>query len=709
MKPRRLAFHTALTSSPSSGSLNQTLTLHFSPWILGLAFLGLSHLAQAQDVTSGLNLYSVDWAGGTIASGATLQLDNGATVSGNATNNGTLQYNASENLTISNTVAGTGTLSLTGSGTLTLTRANTYTGLTTVSTGVLNIQNANALGTTAAGTSVTSGAALQIQGGITTLAEALTLRGTGVSASGALRNISDNNTYAGLVTLGAATRINSDAGTLTLSNTGIITGATFGLTVGGAGNTSIASIIGTTSGTLTKDGSGTLTLTGANTYTGGTTISAGTLSVGSGGTGGSIAGDVTNNATLAFSRSDAMTYAGIVSGTGQVTKSGSGTLTLSGANTYSGGTVLSGGTLTAGHQNAFGTGALTIGASTVLDLANYNIGNTLTNNGGTILNAGTLLGGNFNGGTTDLSGTNSTVTEVTGTATVNVTGADATITTVSGGTLNVNAAGTTIQSYNGGNVAVGAARTVTIHEGTSSGSLSGEGGLAKAGTGTLTLTGTNTYSGATTVTAGLLTVNGDNSSSATTVGAGATLGGSGTIGALVVQNGATIAPGNSPGTLAVDGNVTWQGGGNYNWQLVNALGSAGTGWDTLAINGELNLGALSSANPFNLNLWSLSSAEATAGDVQNFASSGNFSWTIATATGGIRDFNAGNFRIHTAATNGTNGFTNDLTGGAFSLAVVDGNQLNLVYQQTSAVPEPTGHLALLALLSGGLLTRRRKV
>jgi autotransporter-associated beta strand protein len=641
MKPRRLAFHTALTSSPSSGSLNQTLTLHFSPWILGLAFLGLSHLAQAQDVTSGLNLYSVDWAGGTIASGATLQLDNGATVSGNATNNGTLQYNASENLTISNTVAGTGTLSLTGSGTLTLTRANTYTGLTTVSTGVLNIQNANALGTTAAGTSVTSGAALQIQGGITTLAEALTLRGTGVSASGALRNISDNNTYAGLVTLGAATRINSDAGTLTLSNTGIITGATFGLTVGGAGNTSIASIIGTTSGTLTKDGSGTLTLTGANTY--------------------------------------------------------------------SGGTVLSGGTLTAGHQNAFGTGALTIGASTVLDLANYNIGNTLTNNGGTILNAGTLLGGNFNGGTTDLSGTNSTVTEVTGTATVNVTGADATITTVSGGTLNVNAAGTTIQSYNGGNVAVGAARTVTIHEGTSSGSLSGEGGLAKAGTGTLTLTGTNTYSGATTVTAGLLTVNGDNSSSATTVGAGATLGGSGTIGALVVQNGATIAPGNSPGTLTVSGNVTWQGGGNYNWQLVNALGSAGTGWDTLAINGELNLGALSSANPFNLNLWSLSSAEATAGDVQNFASSGNFSWTIATATGGIRDFNAGNFRIHTAATNGTNGFTNDLTGGAFSLAVVDGNQLNLVYQQTSAVPEPTGHLALLALLSGGLLTRRRKV
>ena len=84
-----------------------------------------------------------------------------------------------------------------------------------------------------------------------------------------------------------------------------------------------------------------------------------------------------------------------------------------------------------------------------------------------------------------------------------------------------------------------------------------------------------------------------------------------------------------------------------------------------------------------------------------------FAWTIATAAGGIRGFDASDFSIHTAATNGTNGFTNDLSGGTFSLAVVDGNNLNLVYQQTSAVPEPSGHLALLALGSAGLLTRRR--
>ena len=161
-----------------------------------------------------------------------------------------------------------------------LSGANTYTGATTVSNGILNIRNANALGTTEAGTSVSSGATLQIHGNITTAAEPLTLNGTGVSTNGALRNFNGTNTYAGLVTLGAPTRINSDTGTsLTLSNTGTITGETFGLTVGGEGNTTIASIIGTTSGTLTKDGTGTLTLTGANTYSGGTTISAGTLEV----------------------------------------------------------------------------------------------------------------------------------------------------------------------------------------------------------------------------------------------------------------------------------------------------------------------------------------------------------------------------------------------------------------------------------------------
>ena len=90
-------------------------------------------------------------------------------------------------------------------------------------------------------------------------------------------------------------------------------------------------------GSLTQMGAGTTILTGTNTYTGGTTISAGTLQIGSGGTAGSIVGNVTDNAALAFDRSDTVTFAGVVSGTGSLTQMGSGTTILTGANTYTGG------------------------------------------------------------------------------------------------------------------------------------------------------------------------------------------------------------------------------------------------------------------------------------------------------------------------------------------------------------------------------------
>src|SRR5204862_486090 len=70
---------------------------------------------------------------------------------------------------------------------------------------------------------------------------------------------------------------------------------------------------------LTKSGSSTLILAETNTYTGGTTVSGGTLQIGNGGTVGSITGNVTDNANLAFNRSDAVAFAGIISGSGSVT------------------------------------------------------------------------------------------------------------------------------------------------------------------------------------------------------------------------------------------------------------------------------------------------------------------------------------------------------------------------------------------------------
>ncbi|HEX8381367.1 MAG TPA: autotransporter domain-containing protein [Allosphingosinicella sp.] len=109
------------------------------------------------------------------------------------------------------------------------------------------------------------------------------------------------------------------------------------------------------SGSLRKAGAGTLTLTGANTYTGGTTIEAGTLQVGDGGTTGSITGNVVDNATLVFNRSDSVTYSGVVSGTGSLRKAGSGTLILTGANTYAGGTAIDSGTLQIGNGGTSGS------------------------------------------------------------------------------------------------------------------------------------------------------------------------------------------------------------------------------------------------------------------------------------------------------------------------------------------------------------------
>ena len=164
-------------------------------------------------------------------------------------------------LTIGGVISGAGLgFTKSGAGTLMLNGANTYTGATTISAGVVNAQNNSAFGTTAGGVTVASGAALELQGGRAIGAEPLTLNGSGVSNGGALRNISGNNSWLGNITLGSATTIGSDAGTLTIGS-------------GAAGGT----ISGT--GPLTKVGAGTLTLSGNsfNTYSGGTIVNEGTL------------------------------------------------------------------------------------------------------------------------------------------------------------------------------------------------------------------------------------------------------------------------------------------------------------------------------------------------------------------------------------------------------------------------------------------------
>ncbi|MCX7430035.1 MAG: autotransporter-associated beta strand repeat-containing protein [Planctomycetia bacterium] len=173
-------------------------------------------------------------------------------------------------------------------------------------------------------------------------------------------------------------------------------------------------------GAVTKQGAGTLTLSGNNSYSGDTTISGGvlqvgaggSLQVGTGGTTGSLIGDVTNNGTLIFNRSDASAYSGIISGTGAVTKQGGGTLTFTGTSSYTGATRVDGGSLLVNGRLgntavSVGSGGLLGGSGTIDDML-------------TVLAGGTLSPGNSPGilhvGSLQLDGSSTTLMEITGTA-----------------------------------------------------------------------------------------------------------------------------------------------------------------------------------------------------------------------------------------------------------------------------------------------------
>ncbi len=151
------------------------------------------------------------------------------------------------------------------------------------------------------------------------------------------------------------------------------------------------------SGQIVKLGSGTLILTGNNTYSGGTTISAGTLQLGNGGTTGSVTGNVIDDGILAFDRSDSVTFGGVISGTGSVVKLGTGTLTLTGTNTYTGATTVNAGSLIVDGSIA-SAGTTTVNAGSLIVDGSIASAQTLVNAGGLLGGHGSLGGSLVNSG-----------------------------------------------------------------------------------------------------------------------------------------------------------------------------------------------------------------------------------------------------------------------------------------------------------------------
>ncbi len=412
------------------------------------AGIGALNLNKISNITSIQKDDAGTWtlvSAGPVFSAPPLQINDGTlvgstnTVTGAVTiqSPGVLQLDQTTSGNLNVIIAGTGSLLKSGSGTVTLTRPNTFSGITTIDSGVLRI-------------------------------------GDGSFDEGSLAgNIVDNSVFA---------IVRSDIATL--NNT----------------------ISGT--GSLQQSGSAATILTGANLYTGGTLISSGTLQLGNGGTTGSIIGDIVDNATLTISRSNAITLAGAISGTGALQQVGTGTTVLTGTNTYSGGTAIPNGTLAVsadtnlGDANgpiAFGGGGLQFGASfdlaltRAITLSGY--GRFDTNGFGTVL-AQPITG--------------SGILVKIGAGTLVLTGAS----TFSGST---SIFGGAVQLGNGG--ATGSISGNVVDEGlivfnrsnavTFGGTISGTGGVWQSGDGTTTLTGSNTYSGGTTIPNGTLAVSSD--------------------------------------------------------------------------------------------------------------------------------------------------------------------------------------------------------
>ncbi len=378
----------------------------------------------------------------------------------------TLTVTGASNTTMNGVLSGTGNLTKSGTGTLTLGADNTgFGGSFTVTAGTLMAAVDGAL---------PDGVAYTVNGGT------LNLNNFNVSMS------SLSGTTGGTVSLGSAA-----------------------LTVNQNGNTTYSGII-TGTGSLTKDGTGRLILGGANSYSGGTTVTAGVLE----GTTTSLQHDILDNATVDFNQSFTGTYSGSITGTGNVIKDGTGTVILTGMNNYSGGTTVNDGTLqgdTTSLKGDINTTSST--ANVTFNQTADGAYNNVISGSGSVTKTGTNSL-TFNQPQTYTGGTN--INQGSLILGANDVLADSGNVTLNGGTLDINTRTDTVAAVNlnsgtiTGSTGVLTGTAYNVQAGSVDSTLAGSGALTKTGAGTVTLSKSNTYTGGTNVNGGTLSLTASN-------------------------------------------------------------------------------------------------------------------------------------------------------------------------------------------------------
>ncbi|EKJ1079786.1 fibronectin-binding autotransporter adhesin ShdA [Salmonella enterica] len=496
-----------------------------------------------------------------------------------------------------------------GDGTLILSNTGNDYGDTEIDGGILAAKDAAALGT--GDVTIAESATLALSQG--TLDNNVTGEGQIVKSGSDELIVTGDNNYSGGTTISGGTLTADHADSLgsgDIDNSGVLK----------VGEGELENIL-SGSGSLVKTGTGELTLSGDNSYSGGTTITGGTLTADHADSLGS--GDIDNSGVLKVGEGD---LENTLSGSGSLVKTGTGELTLSGGNDYSGGTTIIGGTLTADHADSLGSGD--IDNSGVLQVGEGELKNTLFGSG-SLVKTGTgeltLNGDNdYSGGTTigdgvliadnadslgtgavanngvlqvgegelknTLSGTGSLVKIGTGELTLNGDNDYSGGTTITGGTLiaaSVNALGSGDIDNSG---------VLQVGEGELKNTLFGSGSLVKTGTGELTLSGDNTYSGGTTISGGTLIAANVNALGSGDIDNSGTLildaNGAFELANVTTHSGATTAL--AAGSTLDAGQFTQEDGSTLSIDLGAATDDAVITADSVALGGTLNVTGIGS-------------------------------------------------------------------------------------------------------------------